>query len=100
MAGVAVCNPPAGRKASGSQSRLPGRQREKKRASPTSPVVRPHPSAMPLDDALRNIETESDAPLIMLRQLNEPFKHHVQLVHRDASPVSLMANTISSATRS
>ena len=51
----------------GQNLRLSGRQRERKRASPSSPVVGPHPSAMPLDNALGDIEAESDAASIIFR---------------------------------
>ena len=42
----------------------------------TAPILfHPDSSAMPLDDALGNEQTESDTPAIVLFQLDEPVKN-------------------------
>src|SRR4051812_27232143 len=64
------------------------RQREGKRASAAAPVFSPDSSAMSLDDALGNVQTESDAATAMLgRELNESLEHRIQHVRWNALAV-------------
>src|SRR4051812_8722057 len=56
------------------------RQRKTEAAPRARPVFRPDPSAVSLDDALGNKQSEADTAAIVLCQLNKAVKHRLQLV--------------------
>src|SRR3954463_10253535 len=60
------------------------RQREVESRYLPQLALRPDPAAMPLDDALRNVQAESYTAAIVPRHLEEPAEHRFQLVGRDA----------------
>lgn len=60
------------------------RQAETEGAARARPVSHPNSSAMTLDNALGNEQTESHAPAIILGQLHEALKNRFQLIIGDA----------------
>src|SRR3954463_3971180 len=60
------------------------RQREVESRYLPQLALRPDPAAVPLDDALRNVQTESYTAAIVPGDLQEPAEDRFQLVGRNA----------------